>query len=200
MSDHDPEQALLEIARVLTSCGVRFSLVGGLAVSVRAEVRFTRDVDVAIDVTDDAAVEALVSKLRNFGYRIVALASHDECHRLATVRLLSKLGVVVDLIVATCGIENEIVRAAIAEQFGDGEEVPVARAEDLLAMKILSMTDRRLQDRIDARNLLTLAQCDVETVRGKLKRIEALGFHRGQDLQSKLESVIVDAAGMQSST
>ena len=63
----------------------------------------------------------------------------------------------------------------------------------------LSTSDRRLQDRIDARNLLAIAQCDIETVRMKLNRIEALGFHRGQDLQSKLESVIADVAGMQSS-
>jgi len=46
--------ALREIALTLPRCGVRFALVGGLAVSIRGEVRFTRDVDVAIDVEDDA--------------------------------------------------------------------------------------------------------------------------------------------------
>jgi hypothetical protein len=39
-----PERALRDIVRELSSGGRAFALVGGLAVSIRAEVRFTRDV------------------------------------------------------------------------------------------------------------------------------------------------------------
>jgi hypothetical protein len=42
--------------------GKRFALVGGLAVSVRAEVRFTRDVDLAVAVSSDAEAESLVHR------------------------------------------------------------------------------------------------------------------------------------------
>lgn len=50
----------------------RFALIGGLAVSVRAEPRFTRDVDFAVAVTDDKDAEKLVSQLQPVGYRVLA--------------------------------------------------------------------------------------------------------------------------------
>jgi hypothetical protein len=63
MTDPAPERALAAIARELTERGRRFALVGGLAVSVRAEVRFTRDVDSVCDGIHRAVevgIEALV--------------------------------------------------------------------------------------------------------------------------------------------
>ena len=58
-------------------------------------------------------------------------------------------------------------------------------------MKVLSMTDRRLQDRIDAERLV---QCnpamDLSRVRDNLRLISERGFDRGQDLQEKLASVL----------
>ena len=48
-----PEQALVDVTARLTRLGVSHALVGGLAISIRAEVRFTRDVDLAISVDSD---------------------------------------------------------------------------------------------------------------------------------------------------
>jgi hypothetical protein len=48
MAEPAPELALRAICAELTSRGKLFALVGGLAVSVRAEVRFTRDVDIVV--------------------------------------------------------------------------------------------------------------------------------------------------------
>ena len=50
-------------------------------------------------------------------------------------------------------------------------------------MKILSMTDRRLQDRIDARALLeNNPGTDLDRVRLRLRQIRERGFDRGEDL------------------
>jgi len=50
--------------------------------------------------------------------------------------------------------------------------VPIARAEELLSLKVLSMTEDRLQDRIDARNLLRVnADIDLDSVRDNLRLI-----------------------------
>jgi hypothetical protein len=62
MSDA-PEEALADIGRRLREYGIAFALVGGLAVSIRAEVRFTRDVDLAIAMPDDSSLETLVRDL-----------------------------------------------------------------------------------------------------------------------------------------
>jgi hypothetical protein len=59
MAEPAPELALVAICRELVRLGRRFALVGGLAVSVRAEVRFTRDVDIVVLVADDTEAESL---------------------------------------------------------------------------------------------------------------------------------------------
>jgi hypothetical protein len=119
---------------------------------IRAEVRFTRDVAIAVAVDTDADVESLIYSLLAAGYEPVATVEQDEHHRLATARLAGSSGVVVDLMFASCGIEAEIVERAEIVELDDVGSMRVARPEELLAMKILSMTDRRLQDRLDARN------------------------------------------------
>ncbi len=56
-------------------------------------------------------------------------------------------------------------------------------------MKVLSMTNCRLQDRIDAQRLLTRnPHLDLKRVQANLGLIEARGFHREQDLLGKLNA------------
>ena len=195
MAELGPEAVLGEIAGHLAQLGRSFALVGGLAVSLRAEVRFTRDVDLAIAATDDADVEQLVHTLGGVGYFPVATVEHLERRRLSTVRLTSPSGVVVDLLAASSGIEAEVVARATRIDFGAIGEIPVARAEELLAMKVLSMTERRLQDRIDAVNLVLMNEhLDLDVVRENLAEITRRGFHREQDLLAKLAVILEDAA------
>ncbi len=173
--------------------GRRFALVGGLAVSVRAEVRFTRDVDIAVIVADDSEAELLTHDLRLAGYTAVASVEHETRHRLSTVRLMSPSGVKVDLLFASSGIEVEIVDSATPIDFDGAGSVPVANAEELLAMKVLSMTDSRLQDRIDAQRLLQFTpKLDITRVREHLARITSRGYAREQDLEAKLAMVLND--------
>ena len=88
-----PEVALGDIVGHLRRLGRPFALVGGLAVTLRAEPRFTRDVDLAIVSTDDADVEQLVYELQAAGYAPVAVVEHREGQRLSTVRMASPFGV-----------------------------------------------------------------------------------------------------------
>ena len=101
MTETAPERALAAIVHELRDRGRRFALVGGVAVSVRAEVRFTRDVDIAVVVKDDADAEQLILQLRQSGYRAVPSVEHETTHRLSTVRLLGSAGVRADLLFAS---------------------------------------------------------------------------------------------------
>ena len=185
------EHALAEAISSLLRAKRRFALVGGLAVSVRSEVRFTRDVDIAVQVQSDADAESLVFELKVGGYQPIATVEHDERHRLSTIRLLSPWGVKVDLMFASCGIETEIVERATNVALPHAGDVPVAQAEELLAMKVLSMTERRLQDRIDALRLISCnPKLDLVRVRQNLQTIRGRGFDRGEDLEAKLTSVL----------
>ena len=87
----------------------------------------------------------------------------------------------------------EIVDSATPIDFDGAGSVPVANAEELLAMKVLSMTDTRLQDRIDAQHLLQFTpKLDITRVHEHLARITSRGYAREQDLEAKLAMVLND--------
>jgi hypothetical protein len=195
MAEPSPDDVLRDIGSRLTVLGQSFALVGGLAVSILAEVRFTRDVDLAIAARDDTEVEHLVFELQGSGYIPVALVEHTDRRRLSTVRLSSPSGIVVDLLAASCGIEAEVIQRATEVEFGRAGKLLVARPEELLPMKVLSVSNRRPQDHIDAINLILFNDSlDLKVVRANLSLITERGFHRNQDLLAKLEAVQAAAA------
>src|SRR3989442_13222994 len=109
MTDPRPEDALGHAAAELRRRGQRFALVGGLAISVRGEVRATRDVDLAVAVADDSELEKLVADLAKAGYRPVATVEKEARRRLAVVRPESPAGVRGDLLPASFGIAPAIL-------------------------------------------------------------------------------------------
>jgi hypothetical protein len=76
------EDALRQISTHLTEVHLPFALVGGLAVSVHSEPRFTRDADLAVAVTSDAEAEALVRDLRSRGYGIEAIVEQRSLRKV----------------------------------------------------------------------------------------------------------------------
>jgi hypothetical protein len=181
------------MCRALQQQNRRCALVGGLAMSIRAEIRFTRDVDLVVTVAEDADAESLVYALRQAGYQPLASVEHESQKRLATMRLRSRRGIAVDLLFASSGIEPEIVQRAELFVLPDVGAIAVARAEELLAMKILSMTPKRLQDRIDAQSLILFhPDLDLEAVRDNLRLITARGYHRDRDLAARLDEVLAE--------
>jgi len=191
MTDPRPEDALAHAAAELRRRAKPFALVGGLAISVRGEVRATRDVDLAVAIPNDSELEKLVADLTQAGYRPVATVEQEARGRLAVVRLESPVGFRVDLLAASCGIEPEIVAAATPVQFEGAGTVPVAIAEDLLAMKLLAAREGRARDWDDALGLLQVnPRLDLALVRQRLGLIAARGFARNEDLPAKLDELL----------
>lgn len=125
------ERALRRIAADLEAANQHWCLIGGLAVSVRAEPRTTRDVDLMVSVAGDAEAEEVVFSLQSAGYRMATVLQHTSTGRLATVRLFppgeGERGALVDLLFASSGIEPEIVAAAENLRILPKLTVPVAR-------------------------------------------------------------------------
>ena len=183
------------LQRDLARLGTPWALVGGMAVSVRTEPRFTRDVDVAIAASGDAAAEELVFALGRLGYTIVASVEHVTTGRLATARLLPpdepESGILVDLIFASSGVEPEIVAAAETVEVFPDVTVPVCATEHLLVLKILARDDEmRPQDLVDikalAREMDTAAW--VEATRLAVM-IQKRGYDRERDLVAALSEL-----------
>lgn len=184
------ETALRRIVADLDQRDLSWALVGGFAVSTRAEPRFTRDVDVAVAVADDDAAELLVRDLSSAGYQLLASIEQDAVGRLATVRLVSagSPDVVVDVLFASSGIEPEIARDAERIEVLPGLTMPVATTGHLIAVKLLARDDQtRPQDHADLRALREVAdEQDMNFAREGITLITSRGYHRDRDLGSAL--------------
>lgn len=185
--------ALHRVNADLRDLELGFALVGGLAVSARAEPRLTRDVDVVIATDDDRDAERVVQAMLGRGYRITTAIEQVKTGRLATTRLRppGRTELVVDLLFASCGVEPEIVESADAIEILPKLVMPVAKVGHLIAMKLLARDDRsRPQDLDDIRALLHVASsADLRLVTRTIDQISTRGFARGRDLSRAWKTV-----------
>lgn len=192
-----PVEALLKrIAADLNAADIPFAVVGGLAVGARAEPRFTADVDVALSVVDDTEAEKVISRIIHLGYRPIMELDQDAVGRLATMRLVAPSDKafieegrpIVDVICATCGIEQELVGDATIAPLFPGIQLPTATVPYLIAMKLLSESDQRMKDRWDLQSLFGVALADdVAMVPSLIDLMVQRGYGRDMDLPGKFE-------------
>ncbi len=189
------EAALRQIATDLDRFDATWALVGGFAVSVRSEPRFTRDVDVVVAVSDDQTAEHTIRMLLSAGYRLAATIEQEGTGRLATARLVPPFAaggeVVVDLLFASSGVEPEIAAAADRLEILPGLEVPVATVGHLVVTKLLARDDdTRPQDAADLRALRTAAgPDDLDQARTAVALVTERGYARGRDLAAALRDL-----------
>lgn len=192
------EVSLHRLARDCEALQLQWALIGGFAVSTRAEPRFTRDVDICVLVADDSHAEATVMRLRSLGYAVESLIEHAYLDRLATVRLRSPVagGVPVDLLFASSGIEPEIIQEAERVELVPGLEIPVARVAHLVALKLLARDDTtRPQDAADLVSLRhVLTEDDGADIRRLVRAVVERGYHRDRDLMALAETYIEGGA------
>jgi hypothetical protein len=189
------EEILTRAAADLDAIGARWALIGGLAVAFRAEPRFTKDVDLAVAVTDDQEAEDLVNRMQVRGYALTTVIEQDYVNRLATARLVrpatGSSSAFIDLLFANSGIEQEIVSSADRLEVLPGIVLPVATVGHLIALKVLA---GRHQDLTDLGYLIPAAsEADLNEARAAVGKIEARGYNRGQNLTEDLAVIISDA-------
>ena len=153
-----------------------------------------RDADLAVALASDTEAEALIHRLRAHDYRIEAVVEQKTVGRLGTVRLTRSSMLqppVIDLLFASSGIEPEIVAEAEPIELLPNFTIGVARAGDLIALKVLSRDDvGRPQDLVDLRALLRIASpAELERARQSLALIASRGYHRGRDLASDMNAL-----------
>lgn len=163
-------EALGAVSRACAEAATDWYLFGAQAALIHGARRLTADVDVTVRLPGHDA-EQLVAALRRNG----CSPRVDDPEFLARTRVLPMVhdptGVPVDLVIAGPGLEDLFLARAELRAVGDFQ-IPVARAEDVVAMKVLA---GRPKDLDDVRDVL-LAQgvrLDVELIRETLRLIEA---------------------------
>jgi Nucleotidyl transferase AbiEii toxin, Type IV TA system len=185
------EQELRRAVADLDALRVRWALVGGLAISIRSVPRFTKDLDFAVAVANDSEAEGVVLRLRGRGYQPVEVLEQDYVERLSGVRL-ERAGsdVIVELLFASSGIEDEVVANATRLQVLPRLSAPVATTGHLIALKILA---GRNQDLTDLGSLIPAASAeDLDMARQAVRLIQVRGFNREQDVVADLDKLIAD--------
>ena len=171
---------------------VASAVVGGIAVSVRTEPRFTRDLDLAVAVASDDEATSYVFRIRQHGYEIVSALEQTTQHRLSTIRLRRDgRGPIVDLLFAACGIEVEIVQAAESIELVTGLVADIAQVGHLIAMKLVSRDPRRRpRDQQDLVDLARVAdEREWQRAEAAIELIRERGFSRGRDLRAGLAEI-----------
>ena len=137
-----------DLLQSLNAAGVRYLIVGGYAVMVHTEPRYTKDLDIWVDPERQNAV-ALLGALSQFGAPLSDVTADD----FVEPEVFFQIGVDpvrVDILTSVTGLDFEQAWARrLVVDFG-GQHAPVLCRQDLLASKVA--TDRP-QDRIDARQL-----------------------------------------------
>lgn len=182
---HDPlRTTLADAVGFLEAEGVHYALIGGLAVSLRAQPRATVDVDMVIAADVERSLQ-LAEALEGTCFRPLFDDVAEVVQKAFILPLRHRLtNVKVDLALGLSGFEQQAV--ARAERLAlAGTTVSVATAEDLLVMKVLA---GRPQDDQDVRGLV-IAQGDHLDWDYCLRVAADLGEALGQDLVGRVSDL-----------
>ncbi len=148
------EPSFEKLLALLASAGVRFVVVGGIAVSLQGYVRFTEDVDLLLD-DSPANIRLLLDTLANYGEGYAReLSPEDFDDEEGAIRIVEEIEQCqVDLFTRMSGRRYSDVRKD-ADLFPlHNHEIPYASKESLIAWKSRSVREK---DRIDANALQRL--------------------------------------------
>lgn len=136
------DDALTTLTSWLDDRNIPYMVIGGFAVTIWGEPRFTRDLDVTISV-DDNEVENLI----NLASKIFEVRVDNPIDFVADTRILPIVvdKVPVDLILAALPYENEAIARVKLIPIKD-RDVRICSPEDLILHKIVSPRARDQED------------------------------------------------------
>jgi hypothetical protein len=181
-------EVLKGLAHALRSVGAQWYLFGAQAALIHGASRLTADVDATV-FWESTRLDPLLAALRANGFdsRPVPADFIERTRVLPLVHTATQMQV--DLVLGGPGLEELFLQRAVEGDI-EGVRVPVATAEDLVAMKVLG---GRAKDLDDVRSLLVAnaGKLDLSHVRTVLRELE-LALDRS-DLIAELERAVREA-------
>jgi hypothetical protein len=137
------------IISLFNELGIRYAVVGGIALAFHSRPRFTRDIDVLVHQTDMSLLKAAMDRL---GYEETAKPwcltnTTLTLHRFLRIEGQDEL--MIDILVANTEDHFRIIRDADLAESAIGM-VPVAAKRDIIWLKRSRNSD---QDRVDISEL-----------------------------------------------
>jgi hypothetical protein len=181
---------LASVARAFESTGLGWYVFGAQAAIIHGAARLTADVDVTVQL-GGTQPEILVDALLAAGF---ALRVPDP-NFIATTRVLpivhAATQIPVDVVLGGPGLEELFLARAVVLDVG-GVRVPVARAEDVIVMKLLAARAKDIDDVI-AILAAHPQDLDLKLVRETVREVEAALDQN--DLTPALDRALAAARG-----
>jgi hypothetical protein len=145
----DPLAATLQdVVDVLNVSGIAYALIGGLATGYRGRPRYTKDIDLILDVPQ-VALPRLLEALHGRGFEFETRQVIEEFTR-HHMTVLWRDGVRLDWLKPILPVYRHVLDRAQDEP-GPTSVIRVATAEGLILLKLLAF---RLQDQTDIESLV----------------------------------------------
>lgn len=168
---------IAQIVSALNDTGVRFALIGGLALAPHKVIRATQDVDLLVDADDADTIDRTVTTI---GYRCLHRSAEAANYQRDDERL--------DFVYAGRPIARRLLATAVehATPFGP---LRVISAEGIIGFKLQALVNdpRRTQDREDIKGLL-------RANRTTLNLEEVREYFRLFDRESVLDEILQEIA------
>lgn len=139
-------QALLaRIAAELRRTGIPYMVIGGQAVLLHGEPRFTKDIHITLGV-DTTLLPQILESATNLRFTPLVKDTREFVQSTMVLPLQDPAtGIRVDLVFSTSAFEQEAIRRARKVEMG-GELVAYASLEDVVVHKIVAGRPRDLED------------------------------------------------------
>lgn len=173
---------LSQAAGALARFGVDYALIGGAAVSLLTQPRFTKDIDFLLNVPQ-IVLPGLLDEFhaRGFDFDLTKTIREWNQHNFVS---LSFAGIPIDWLKPVIPAYQHVLDRA-TELALDTGPVRVATPEGLILLKLLAY---RLQDQIDIENLVAAAEgsLDIEWIRAEWQTIANLDDPRMRKLEEMI--------------
>ncbi|MGO9469595.1 MAG: nucleotidyl transferase AbiEii/AbiGii toxin family protein [Isosphaeraceae bacterium] len=134
--EHDLQETLKRVLDILSQLGARFHLTGGLASSYYGDPRFTQDIDLVIELSEDRPeAKALLARLSS-GYFVNEQVAMEAIRQNGLFQAIDEASLIkIDFHVGE-KIPGELARSACCEIF-PGLVAPIVSQEDAILSKLL---------------------------------------------------------------
>ncbi|MBP9502457.1 MAG: nucleotidyl transferase AbiEii/AbiGii toxin family protein [Candidatus Promineofilum sp.] len=160
------EDDLWEVHAVLIRLHLPYAIIGGAAVQIWGEPRFTQDLDLAvlapIELLSDTVDQILAYLHPRFE------DAREFAHRNRVLLVQTSTGYPVDVSFGLPGYEEMVIERAIDQEIAPGKSVRFCSPEDLIIHKSVA---GRIQDVLDIQSVISrhMNELDLAYIRNWLK-------------------------------
>ncbi|MCB9708134.1 MAG: nucleotidyl transferase AbiEii/AbiGii toxin family protein [Myxococcales bacterium] len=177
---------LRALKQAFEGLGLRWYVFGAQAAILYGASRLTADIDVTVEL-GTTPIAQLLHKLQQGGFELRIPDSDGFVERTRVLPIYdSKSRIPVDIVLAGPGLEELFLQRA-SEMIIDNATIPVARAEDLVAMKLLAGRPKDIDD-VAAIIAAQESRIDVALIRDTLRILEQALDQT--DLMPQLERIL----------